>query len=131
MIYDHDFVFLQGDLNYRIDGRRDQVIQNAEAGNFAPLLEQDQLKKQFKTAPGFRLQSYKEAPIKFAPTYKYDKWVGALAFKLLLNFPQKLSTIRQQRQRSYPSMVRSRSMAVGGARHGGKPSLSAIRMFGV
>jgi hypothetical protein len=73
MIYDHDIVFVAGDLNFRIDGRRDQVIRSAESGDFQPLIEQDQLKKQFKSTPGFRLQGYREAPLTFAPTYKYDK----------------------------------------------------------
>ncbi|KAL8280565.1 hypothetical protein RQP46_006888 [Phenoliferia psychrophenolica] len=71
-VFDHELVVLSGDLNYRIDMRR-EVVQKAVAdGALATLLPQDQLLKGLATNPTFRLRSFKEAPITFAPTYKYD-----------------------------------------------------------
>jgi hypothetical protein len=70
-IGDHETIFLSGDLNYRIDQRRDNVIPRVEAGDFAYLLEFDQLRKEMKNNSMFRLRAFKEAPIHFAPTYKY------------------------------------------------------------
>lgn len=64
---------LNGDLNYRIDQRRDAVIQAIENNDLASLLAQDQLLKEMHTNPAFRLRSFREAPISFAPTYKYDR----------------------------------------------------------
>lgn len=64
---------LGGDLNYRIDQRRDAVIGAVHSGDLDFLLHHDQLRKQAKNNPGFRLRSFTEAPISFAPTYKYDR----------------------------------------------------------
>ncbi|KAF8511096.1 DNase I-like protein [Gautieria morchelliformis] len=73
MILDHEICFLGGDLNYRIDQRRDVVINAIESQELDFLLNHDQLRKQAKHHPGFRLRSFTEAPITFAPTYKYDR----------------------------------------------------------
>ncbi|KAG8947913.1 hypothetical protein FRC03_000891 [Tulasnella sp. 419] len=73
MILDHEVVFLNGDLNYRIDQRREAVISNIQAGQLDYLLTHDQLLKEMKLNPGFRLRSFLEAPITFPPTYKYDR----------------------------------------------------------
>eukprot|EP00727_Mastigamoeba_balamuthi_P004490 m51a1_g14039 hypothetical protein (712) ;mRNA; f:1170592-1174281 len=70
-VYDHDFLFWIGDLNYRIDGDDADVRAKITAGNYAALLEADQLKNQMKR--GLSFEGFFEAPIKFAPTYKYDK----------------------------------------------------------
>jgi hypothetical protein len=64
---------LGGDLNYRIDQRRDMVIAAVNSGELDSLLNHDQLRKQAKNNPGFRLRAFTEAPISFAPTYKYDR----------------------------------------------------------
>jgi len=72
MIMDHEICFLNGDLNYRIDHRRDAVIQTITAGDHESLLHHDQLLKEMAQNPGFRLCTFQEAPITFAPTYKYD-----------------------------------------------------------
>ena len=71
-IFDHELVFLSGDLNYRIDERRDTVVKAVEDGRLEPLLAKDQLLRSMSTNPAHRLRSFKEAPITFAPTYKYD-----------------------------------------------------------
>ncbi|KZT38720.1 DNase I-like protein [Sistotremastrum suecicum HHB10207 ss-3] len=73
MILDHEICFLNGDLNYRIDQRRDAVIHAIENHDLASLLAQDQLLKEMHSNPAFRLRSFREAPITFAPTYKYDR----------------------------------------------------------
>ncbi|KAJ5182439.1 hypothetical protein N7492_000055 [Penicillium capsulatum] len=73
MIMDHEVCILNGDLNYRIDSIPRNVIINAIRQNNLPkLLERDQLLASRRKNPGFRLRSFIEAPITFAPTYKYD-----------------------------------------------------------
>lgn len=73
MILDHEICILNGDLNYRIDTMgRDTVIKHVRENNLPRLLERDQLLLSRKKNPGFRLRSFAEAPISFAPTYKYN-----------------------------------------------------------
>ncbi|KAI7162612.1 DNase I-like protein [Hortaea werneckii] len=73
MILDHDICILNGDLNYRIDTMgRDTVVKQIEKGEISRLLERDQLLLSRKKNPGFRLRAFQEAPITFAPTYKYN-----------------------------------------------------------
>lgn len=73
MILDHELCVLNGDLNYRIDTMsRDTVVAAVRAGNLAKLLERDQLLVARRRNAGFRLRSFEELPIGFAPTYKYD-----------------------------------------------------------
>lgn len=64
---------LNGDLNYRIDLRREVVVSSVKSGDIAYLLQHDQLLKEMATNPSFRLHSFKEPLINFAPTYKYDR----------------------------------------------------------
>jgi hypothetical protein len=64
---------LNGDLNYRIDLRCDAVVSHIEQSDLGYLLSHDQLLKEMKSNPGFRLRAFKEAPIAFSPTYKYDR----------------------------------------------------------
>lgn len=64
LILDHDVTIIQGDLNYRIDLRRDNVLASLRAGERAYLLEHDQLLKEMKN-PAFRLRTFHEAPICF------------------------------------------------------------------
>ncbi|KAG9048246.1 hypothetical protein FS837_000382 [Tulasnella sp. UAMH 9824] len=73
MILDHEFVFLNGDLNYRIDQRREAVISSIRAGDLQNLLGHDQLLKEMTNNRAFRLRIFHEAPITFLPTYKYDR----------------------------------------------------------
>ena len=73
MILDHEICILNGDLNYRIDAMpRNTVVAAVQQGNLPKLLERDQLLLSRKRNPGFRLRAFNEAPITFAPTYKYD-----------------------------------------------------------
>lgn len=73
MIIDHEICILNGDLNYRIDSiPRHIIIDAVRQNNLPKLLERDQLLASRRKNPGFRLRSFTEAPITFAPTYKYD-----------------------------------------------------------
>lgn len=80
-ILDHETCFLSGDLNYRIGMSREQVFSlldsSSETGSnkfeaWETLQREDQLKQQQVLNPMFRLFNFKEAPILFDPTYKYD-----------------------------------------------------------
>ncbi|GJJ07860.1 hypothetical protein Clacol_002066 [Clathrus columnatus] len=73
MILDHEICFLHGDLNYRIDLRRDAIINSIQNNDFKTISHHDQLHKQIKSNPSFRLRSFVEPNITFAPTYKYDR----------------------------------------------------------
>lgn len=68
--YIHTHVQMSGDLNYRIDQRRDLVVSSVQQNTFKSLLVHDQLSKEMKT--NIRLRSFMEGPITFPPTYKYD-----------------------------------------------------------
>ena len=70
-IYDHDFVFWLGDLNYRIDGL-DLATLHAliEERRWPELLKGDQLL--LNKAAGNAFPRFQEAEIAFAPTYKYQ-----------------------------------------------------------
>ncbi|KAI0301894.1 DNase I-like protein [Multifurca ochricompacta] len=70
MALDHEIVFMSGDLNYRIDQRRDAVVSSVQQNTYESLLVHDQLTKEMKT--NIRLHSFMEGPITFPPTYKYD-----------------------------------------------------------
>ena len=73
MILDHEICIFNGDLNYRIDTMgRDTVIKAVNANNLSKLLERDQLLVSRRRNPMLGLRSLREAPISFAPTYKYD-----------------------------------------------------------
>lgn len=73
MILDHEICILNGDLNYRIDSMsRNVVIDAVRQNNLPKLLERDQLLASKRKNPSFRLRTFNEAPITFAPTYKYD-----------------------------------------------------------
>ena len=73
MITDHELCVLNGDLNYRIDTMsRDTVVKAITAHNLSKLLERDQLLVSRRRNPWFRLRTFNEQKITFAPTYKYD-----------------------------------------------------------
>ena len=60
-------------MNYRIDLSHETVMKDVKTGNITHLLSQDQLVKELQVNPRFSLQLFKEAPITFLPTYKYDQ----------------------------------------------------------
>lgn len=69
-VFDHELCILSGDLNYRIDLRREVVAKAVAEGQLEGLLAADQLLNGLAKNQTFRLRSFKEAPITFAPTYK-------------------------------------------------------------
>ncbi|KAJ3270169.1 hypothetical protein HDV01_000504 [Terramyces sp. JEL0728] len=74
MISDHEYVFWNGDLNYRINNlTRDQVVDAATEQNWPLLWQNDQLLIQKQTNPGFGLKAFQEGPLQFAPTFKYNR----------------------------------------------------------
>ncbi|KAK7038861.1 hypothetical protein VNI00_010491 [Paramarasmius palmivorus] len=89
MVLDHEVVFWNGDMNYRIDQRRDTILSllasSSSASNnptphapyppphvLSQLLAHDQLLKEIKYNKGCRMRLFEEGQITFAPTYKYD-----------------------------------------------------------
>ncbi|MDP2438746.1 MAG: endonuclease/exonuclease/phosphatase family protein [archaeon] len=69
-IYSHHHLFWLGDLNYRIDLPSDVLRRAIDQADWATLYSADQLtiQKNF----GAIYEGFSEAPIAFAPTYKYD-----------------------------------------------------------
>mmetsp|Transcript_41564 Transcript_41564/g.67455 ORF Transcript_41564/g.67455 Transcript_41564/m.67455 type:complete len:409 (+) Transcript_41564:103-1329(+) len=70
-LFDHDFVFWLGDLNYRVSEKRAVVAEKILADDLTYLLQKDQLNTQRKNGAAFR--EFREGPVLFAPTYKFDK----------------------------------------------------------
>ena len=68
--HSHDFVFWCGDFNYRIDMGNDFVRDYIRNENWPALAEGDQLL--FSKKEGKTFEEYVEAPVMFAPTYKFD-----------------------------------------------------------
>lgn len=66
----HDYVFWCGDFNYRIDMEKEEIKELVREGNFAPILEKDQLTVQKEGGNVF--SDFHEGEITFPPTYKYD-----------------------------------------------------------
>ncbi|KAJ7062834.1 Endonuclease/exonuclease/phosphatase, partial [Mycena amicta] len=73
MALDHEIVFLNGDMNYRIDQRREAIVAAVKANELESLLAHDQLLKEIKYNRGCRLRGFSEGPLTFPPTYKYDR----------------------------------------------------------
>ncbi|GAA5921781.1 hypothetical protein JCM1841_001860 [Sporobolomyces salmonicolor] len=72
-ISDCEIVFFSGDLNFRNDLPREQVLSTLAHSPSAvhDLLPHDELTRA-RSNPSFRLRKEKEAPILFPPTWKYD-----------------------------------------------------------
>ncbi|RKO99173.1 hypothetical protein CXG81DRAFT_14883 [Caulochytrium protostelioides] len=74
-ILDHEYVVWSGDMNYRVDGENGAVRRAVAMGQYGPLLAHDQLQQQ-RENPWFLLsesRGWREGPIAFAPTFKYDR----------------------------------------------------------
>lgn len=69
-IKDHDVIIWMGDFNYRILLPNDEVRKMIAAGEYAKLLEKDQLNQQMIAGEAFPY--YHEMEINFPPTYKFD-----------------------------------------------------------
>lgn len=68
---DVDYFSMMGDLNYRLTLDYDSVVEKAQSDQVNDLLEYDQLKNSQKKCK--ILEKFKEADIRFRPTYKFDK----------------------------------------------------------
>ena len=68
---DVDFFSMMGDLNYRLTLDYDSVVEKATSDKVDELFDWDQLKNSQKKCK--ILEQFKEAEIRFRPTYKYDK----------------------------------------------------------
>jgi hypothetical protein len=66
-----DCCLFAGDLNYRLDLPRAEAERGALAGDYAALLDYDQLKR--RKASGSAFADFFEGDIKFAPTFKFDQ----------------------------------------------------------
>ncbi|KAI5488551.1 phosphatidylinositol dephosphorylation [Trichomonas vaginalis G3] len=68
---DTDYLFICGDLNYRISMPYEKVVNLCNGSDLSSLLETDQLINQRRMVP--ELGKLFEPPITFRPTYKFDK----------------------------------------------------------
>ncbi|GAA6044732.1 hypothetical protein NBRC10513_004592 [Rhodotorula toruloides] len=72
-VLDCETVFFAGDLNFRIQLPREEVLRIlAKSDPYSRLLPHDELTALKHDDPAFRLRAFVEAPIDFPPTYKYD-----------------------------------------------------------
>ena len=75
---EHDLLVWLGDLNYRLEGVSNEEVRATIArGQWAGLVDNDQLRKQQAAATAF--VGFAEAPLTFAPTYKYDAGTNTCA----------------------------------------------------
>lgn len=72
-ITDHDHVLWFGDLNYRISLPNERCRHLVDAGAFDELFKVDQLAQELDNPKDGAFRGFKEGPIKFYPTYKFDK----------------------------------------------------------
>lgn len=93
-----DYLFFLGDLNYRSILTRPELIEllplHGRQGNLQKALESDQLERERKSGRVFA--GFKEAPIKFLPTYKYDIGTNEYDTRYFItyNFPNSLFIIK-------------------------------------
>ncbi|GAA5888107.1 hypothetical protein JCM6882_000282 [Rhodosporidiobolus microsporus] len=76
-VRDCEMVFFVGDLNFRLDLPRSEVLHTLSTAPslesaITTLLPHDELSLLRASHPSFRLRSFEEAPILFPPTYKYE-----------------------------------------------------------
>lgn len=76
-VMDHEVLVLFGDLNYRVDLDRRELVEHLEGGcHHSTLPDQLKIEKQKASLNGgvtSMLPIFIEAPIKFPPTYRYDR----------------------------------------------------------
>jgi hypothetical protein len=66
-VCDHDIVIYMGDLNFRVDMKYEDCVEKVKENNLEEILKEDQ----FKKMPS--LFNLIEGPIKFPPSYKFNK----------------------------------------------------------
>lgn len=90
-VWDHQFLFWFGDLNYRISLPRSRILSLIKDENWSELLANDQLNEQRKLGTAFA--EFTEGKIDFAPTYRFD------------NGTNTYDTSEKQRKPSYTDRV--------------------------
>jgi len=83
MLSQYDYCFWMGDLNYRIDLPREQVLEMIDFQNWAALQEHDQLIKERVKLPGYPLSDFEEMAPNFAPTFKRNRMAPGYETKKL------------------------------------------------
>ena len=68
--FDSDYLIWLGDFNYRLNIENEEVRKCIQSNRYNDLLEYDQLIQEMKSWNVFN--HFKEGPIHFMPTYKYD-----------------------------------------------------------
>jgi len=66
---DHDLVCIMGDLNFRVNLDRQEIVKLSEQKNFQKIMQYDQLLVSKREGKAF--VEYTEGPVNFPPTYKY------------------------------------------------------------
>ncbi|KAI0366340.1 hypothetical protein BV20DRAFT_972066 [Pilatotrama ljubarskyi] len=90
-----DFTFIFGDLNFRLDITRlhaDWLISRKE---YEQALEFDQLRKVMATGDWF--DGFREAPIQFPPTFKYDVYKRSRHRSIKRPPPKPVSAVRHEK----------------------------------
>jgi endonuclease/exonuclease/phosphatase family metal-dependent hydrolase len=68
---DQDFVCIMGDLNFRVNLDRQEIVKLSEQKNFEKIIQHDQLTIAKNGGKAFK--DYTEGQVNFPPTYKYGK----------------------------------------------------------
>uniref|UniRef100_A0A5S6QFB6 Rho-GAP domain-containing protein n=1 Tax=Trichuris muris TaxID=70415 RepID=A0A5S6QFB6_TRIMR len=84
-IFDHDYIFWFGDMNYRLQNAERSMLDRANRNDLhTQFLRYDQLADM--RSKGLIFQDFKEGAIAFLPTYKYDigtdKWDSSDKFRV-------------------------------------------------
>ncbi|PKK79794.1 DNase I-like protein [Rhizophagus irregularis] len=85
-IYDNDYVFLFGDLNYRIEikaEKKEHLMNLLNTNEYQTVIKRDQLNIEKRKGQAFN--GFQEGEIKFPPTYKY--YVGSTEFNSSKRIP--------------------------------------------
>lgn len=118
-VFDHDLVFVMGDLNYRIDAD-DQifVLEQIRRRDLAVLLSKDQLINEMRL--GHVARGFTEPPINFPPTYKFQpgtskyetrqekkKRIPSWCDRILYRAKDESRPVKCERYRACPSLLSS------------------------
>jgi hypothetical protein len=86
LVNQFNFALFLGDLNYRVvDIDRSRILEHVKNARFKPLVDCCQLVRE--RAAGRALDCFVEAPITFAPTYRYQEMSDDFSKKKLFNLP--------------------------------------------
>lgn len=69
-VFDHTHFIWMGDLNYRVDLKREDIMAHIQGQNWSALRAGDQLLREIQLGKVF--QEFVEGELAFVPTYKFD-----------------------------------------------------------